>query len=364
VFHNRHLKRCQITLNPFNDDCYKVHISGIEMRLLVAVPYGFLRNPLFDSLSGALKDYYQTSREDITWQRQSPRVAGSITEQCTPGVWQQAQYYFARPSTVFDPDAASKWVPRLPPSFEEPPKHFIGDGPAFLGAFFKGFRFIAAYGGKDCCSALFYWHGMLFFCDAAVRRVMPLGKNLKSCIQKLWQLDYRTLEDKAAGWVSWAALEKYGASHFFDKDRPIFTADRRFQAAIDADAAAEWRPHLPESFHIPPPDFHGDTPGLVELFFKGYKVIAARGPGKCIGALFQWRGVFFYWDSTKNRALPLGAEPRPARQLLWLLEEDRPLPKEIYWLSWADLDYNAATKMFRKTTDGYYLKWPMNKDMA
>jgi hypothetical protein len=276
--------------------------------------------------------------------------------------------YFVGATLVFDHHAAAVWVPELPESFEEAPQHFYGDGAYNVGGFFPGYKLIAARDrdafrvwGEDFCSAVFHWHGMFFFYDSFKDRVLPLGSNQTRAIDTMWDLEDDILHDHRPGWVGMEQIEKYGASHFFDKDRPILTPDSRFKAVIDAEAAAKWWPHLPESFQIPPNAFRGDTPGLVELFFNGYTLIAARGPGECIGALFQWRGAFFYWDSIEDRALPLSANSRRAREILRDLEEDRALTDETHWLTWGALDDHAAAKLFQKTVDGYYLRWPLRK---
>jgi hypothetical protein len=356
---DQRIRQQQSPPNPHKYDYYVVHFDGARTKLLVSMPYCYLPTLDCRDLYGALTEYYALTREPVTWTQLFPDSTGYISDDQTVQSASGDSHYSVPATLVFDHDESKEWVPVLPDGFVPDPGKFYGDGVADVGGFFPGYRLIAARGEDYFCSALFHWHGMFFFYDAPKERVLPLGCKRLPAMETMLDIEEGIFNDDMAGWVGITDIWKYGASHFFDQDRPIIEPDRRFQAPIDEHAAAEWHPYLPESFHIPPAAFHGDTPGLVEMFFKGYKLIAARGPGDCIGALFQWRDAFFYWDCIEDRALPLSADRRRARQILWDMEEDRPLCEETRWLSWGDLAHHAAEKLFHQTADGYSLKWPL-----
>jgi hypothetical protein len=260
-------------------------------------------------------------------------------------------------TSVFDSHA--DWVPQLPGEFAVAPDNLHNDGAAALQAWFPGYKLIAARHKDHFCGALFHWDAMFFFYDAPKGRVLPLGWQKARAIQTLCEHEAGSVNTNTARWVGTRFIETSEKALWFDSFRRIIPPRVYFKPPVDLEAAAQWSQHLPLSFILPPEAFNRSTPGLVDSYFGGYKLIAVRGPEHCRGALFQWRGAFFYWDYEEDCALPLSDNIRRASEILADLEDDRELTEDTRWFPLWELRADAAEKLFQERVDGYHLKWPI-----
>jgi hypothetical protein len=357
VFDNQPIEEREITPEPGVYLYYVLRFGSAIPQLVVAAPAPFVKWKDYRYLTLAIKQYFPNFPMQPSCVVLFPDSTGRIHLVNPPDDHEDDTR--GTPSLLFDEDASADWLPGLPAAYAAAPRNFYGDGVPLIGGYFPDYRLIAAREvSEDICSALFHWHGMFFLYDGPTERILPLGTDQYDAIETLWDFEQEFLDDDTVEWLDVVDLERFGAWHFFEKDSPVMSPDLRFKAELDPEAAAEWYPHLPESFHIDPSAFNGDDPSYVKIFFKGYKLIAARGPSQCIGALFHWRNAFWYWDSVERRALPLGTDRPRAREILHDLEHGRQITKETNWMSWGDLDHCSAARLFKKTAEGYKMKWP------